>query len=650
MLIWTFVGSLTNSAFSLIVVGFCLLSLMARFGLIRTDDAAGSLLNAIALGFCWHAIIFAIYYFLKLPFAHAGLVKFGWDVAIILIAALMARSVVKELGVLIIRSRAFSLLALGMMIGTLAFFAFPHSLDSGQLMEVQSLLLDGGMNGISMFGYAGLAAFSGQIFSSIPVVVVAAAFKPILVGVLACTADYATSSFDMRYKFISGIALLGLILGSHFGGYGVLELGKDSIFGVLFSLAFLITLCRADAVERGSELGLYFAAAAATGIIAVPFMLVAYVLWLLPTRHNVGALKTLRPLYLFNFPILPLAITGFLSLNVVFAVGIYLLVGIFGYVFESLRAKSKVRLQLEHIRLERFYSVGLLGLVAMCVLLMPVEMEVSVWRQADGGHSPEVHAPLDGRTGFWSYLFVYKSQVPTILFGLSAGVALLISGEGVKRPGLFALVSMPFAALACLLIRIHLKIPLLSGFHVLDLVKDIPQWYAGPVFGVLSVLGANRLSERLTFQQARMTAVIALAIITSFVPLVLFVPRLRTSFDRYTQAATFTGVGGFKNPDMALLTQALWLNFAGTAFYVDRKSEVGTRHFYDLQMFGPRELWWYDPSLQREWTNGHRPFGVLISKDKIPEFEREAAVRGRTIKSLGDIEGGSVRILAVSKP
>jgi hypothetical protein len=509
--------------------------------------------------------------------------------------------------------------------------------------------MTGEMNGISMFGYAGMAAFCGQIFSSFPAVVVAAAFKPVLTGILACTAYYATTSLGFRYKFVSGLVLLTIILASHFGGYGVLELGKDSIFGVLFSFAFLITLCRTDAAERGMERGLYFAAAAATGIIAVPFMLVAYALWLLPTGRNAGALKTLRPLYLVNFPILPLAITGFSSLNPVAVMGIYLIVGLLGCALKLIPMKKPDRMFTSG-RLERFHIGVLLVLITMCCVMMPTEMEIHVWRQADGGLSPEVHPPLDGKTDFWTYLFIYKSQVPTIISGLVAGMACIMGRESVERPGLFALISMPFALLAGLLIRIHLNIPLLSGFHVLDLVKDIPQWYAGPVFGSLTVLGASRLVDRLTLKQARFAGVMTLAMMSGAVPAVLFVPRLRTSLDRYTQPATFTPVGGFKSPDMALLTQALWTNFAGTSFYVDRQSELGARRFYDLQMFGPRELRWYDSSIQQEWMICCRPFGALISLDKIPDFERQVRAQNRTMTTLGDLEGGSARILVVSKP
>jgi hypothetical protein len=631
------------SFFSILALGAGLLWLLRRLGVLNPDDPAGRFATAAGLGFIWNALVFASLYYLELP-KNAWAYKLCADMVVIGLAAGVARRELRNLSAGRFPLPFMLLLLAGLLVGCWAFFAFPHSLDSGEIRAVQLLLQDSAGRNISVFGYAGLAVLMGQLVPEFPVVTSAATFKPLLGMLVASVALLAAYALDLPRKALSAAFIFVLILLSQFGTYGVIELGKDSIFGITFSLAFILTLCREDADRRGAELAVYFAASTATGIIGTPYMLAAYVLWFITGIGHQRPYWTLPYLYAGNSVILPLALSGFLRTSPIAAVASYAIIGAMGFfVWLTMRC---VRITFSVRRWKwngRHYAFAIILLFAACWWLMPATVTLNVWSNADGSAMQDVRAPLDGLTDFSEYLLSYRRQNATFMIATITGFLACLLAVPARARVSFLLVAMPLAVLLGVLIRIRLQLPLLSNFNIWDLAKDIPQWYLGPLSAFLSVAVIGWLADAIVPRCFAGRAVVAGA-----AAILLLLSVADSVPTKFLPLATYTSAGGSQDLDKARLQEVLWNELRGVPLYIDGDSRVGNEYFFEHQMYGPVSVWQLDlKAIAREANLCCRRFGLVINHQKLGSLE-DLATQGATVQQLAQLDGGQTHVLMVS--
>lgn len=643
MLLEVYTFGLIFSLASILLVGFAWSCILRRYNFLDIDNAASGALTAFALGFCWHAFVFAAFYFLRIPIDGAWKVKRCFDVAILVWATSVGRDEARHIYSMTFKSYHAGFLIVGAMLGTWAFFVFPNALDSGQVKAVQTLLLRGTSQGVSTIGYSGLALFATQFVGDFPVVTVAGTFKPLLSMIVASTAYYAIVTLDLPHRNLNATILLALIVLSTFGTYGIVERGKDSIFGVIFSFAFVLTMCRLDASRRGAEMAIYFAAAAATGIISVPFMIIAYGLWLLSAQNHTNALATLKYLYLANIPILPFVVAGFLDVNPLLLLGGFLALGTMGFVGNYLIHRYGVVFRQTNFRFQETYILILLGLIFACIVLMPVQLDLGMIQNPDGTLRVLVRQPLDGKTTFVEYLLNLKIQLVTVAVGIVASILLMVNKFGKDRPGLFVLASMLFAMLAGVLACIHLKITFLPNFHIWDLAKDTQMWYGGLVFSVLALTGINWLVWALVPRRAQVITILAAA------ALMVVWPIKQLQFNRYMTFATETSIGGFQEQANAVILEILWRKFKDIPVYLTLAGRgSGRRDFGDLCMFGPSDVRWYTASVAKQFDICCQKIGLIVGQHEVQGIENLATAKGATVTHVATVDNGATEILLIA--
>lgn len=580
-IIGLFIVGVCFSMVQVLGVGLALQALLMRQGIGRPPGSTWALLQALALGFYLQAICAIAWQLSGLSYSMAiALLTVAIGLCVIAAALVYARQELRELIAEIVHDGTLMWLSLaGFLVGTAALIQFPHVLDSGQNIWTQTVLSSGVATASSaMLGYSGLVLPLGRFFEQIPLVTVAATYKPLLVMIAGVTACHAVTCLGLRWRALSSILLLALMLYSRFGMQGLMNLGKDSIYGILFSMAFMTSLCAPPERRNNLAPALFFVVAGTLGVIAVPYMLMAYALWLFLASKEDRAWETLPAMYAVGLPITPTVIAGFLQLSPPLVFIGYVAAGAVGYLLYQNADFSKLRAMIGTAA----PSIGPwlpVGFMVACYFMLPFELAFPVWQNADGSLVTEVRPPLDGKTSFFTLLTEERTQTYTVLGGWIAAAVIGFTPAGRRSAGLLAMAAMPFAILCAALIRLHLKLPLVSDFNVWDLMKDVPLWYGGPLFGLLAIVGAQQIIPQ-SLHIPRW-AWIALACLIGILALrgVVREPRLRL------QPVTFTSIGGYQHKDMAGLSEAMWHNLRGATVISDMRLDVSKQYFYSFQMY-----------------------------------------------------------------
>ena len=639
-----YLAGLAYTAFSVIGVGFVILAALRRLGVLRTEQPASHILCAIALAIYWGAIFLAAVVAFNAKFAEtATYVKFALDAVIVAAGVLYAHRELREIGRSLMQGGVLILAGGGLIVGTWAFLQFPHVLDSGQLRWTQDLLTRGSADAPSaMLGFSGLIVFLGRMFDAIPLATTAAALKPLLAVIAAVTAYHAADCLAPRQRGLVAVLFIALMAVSEFGLLGVIFLGKDSIYGILFSIAFLAALCRPEPSRHAWELGLYFSVAVTTGVIALPFMLAAYVLWQLLAAPEDKAWSTAPALYLVGLPVLPTALAGFFHAGLAAMFAAYLALGLAGFAFVKLAGKPAAALfgrVSGRLRSVRAWVPAALALP--CVFLMPVDLPITAWRNQDGTLIAERRAPLDGKMDIFGYFLEHPVQSFTIGFGVIAALILGFTRLGRERAGLVAACTMPFAVLLAALVRAHSGLPVLENFHVWDIVKDIPLWYGGALFGLLAVVLLHVLASVVPVAWARSAALLVAGT-------ALFVAGAgHVSRYEYTRPVNYTEIGGYTDRDMAVASAIAWRELRGRHAYFDMSLTVARYYFYSFQMYEVRPSQLDVKWLIKEAFPATTRIGIFARHDKMHAIRAFAASQKASIIHLAEIENGEGSLFAI---
>lgn len=638
-IIGLFIVGVCFSMVQVLGVGLALQALLMRQGIGRPPGSTWAMLQALALGFYLQAICAIAWQLSGLSYSMAiALLTVAIGLCVIAAALVYARQELRELIAEITLDRTLMWLSLaGFLVGTAALIQFPHVFDSGQNIWTQTVLSSGvATSSSAMLGYSGLVLPLGRFFEQIPLVTVAATYKPLLVMIAGVTACHAVTCLGLRWRTLSSILLLALMLYSQFGIQGLISLGKDSIYGILFSMAFMASLCAPP--ERRNHLApaLFFVVAGTLGVIAVPYMLMAYALWLSLAPKEERAWETLPAMYAVGLPITPTVIAGFLQLSPPLVFIGYVAAGAVGYLLYQNADFSKLRAMIGTAA----PSIGPwlpVGFMVACYFMLPFELAFPVWQNADGSLVTEVRPPLDGKTSFFTLLTEERTQTYTVLGGWIAAAVIGFTPAGRRSAGLLAMAAMPFAILCAALIRLHLKLPLVSDFNVWDLMKDVPLWYGGPLFGLLAIVGAQQIIPQgrallpTTANVVLAAAVIAVAgCLTAGFLLFNLVkdPRIRLRW------VTFTSIGGSQDRDMASLSEAMWHNLRGTTVFVDMRLYTGRKYFYSFSMYEVAPLAFDPSSLPEVLSDPTRRVAFVIGTDAVPPTLAAAEKAGRSARTL----------------
>ena len=644
----------TLSALLLVLLpGGFLLAVALRKQWLLPQDFSGNFVLAAALGSVWSAIAFLALYRL-----HAFGVPFGGTLGFGLLAAgLVAATCIlwrpwQELRSILASFRNptfFALLGFGLAIGTWAIHRFPHVFDSGQLLWTQHVLWEQGrlrdallsMPGVSyydvdrlesIFGFSGLIAPLGSIYPDRPLTVLAAGLKPFLVVLVLCTCRYIVEMLALPRKGLCTTLLAVAMLCSSFGTYGVLQVAKDSIYGMTFCAAFLVAIGQSDRQARGLEAAVLFCAASVTGVIAVPYMAVALVLWLAFAADPAPARAVMRPLLAVNAVTLPLVAAAMLRKPFWLLAFAYLTVAV-------------VVLLLLHPRFGRPYTAwqGWAGrfapalplfFFALAAGLLPAAADMPVWSNADGSVITERRPPLDGQTGMLALLWGGDTtQKITVALALAA---LAVAAATRTSRAFIAVAAMPFAIVALVLIHLKLGMKVLSVFNQWDLIKDVPLWLSGTFFAVIAVEAAARtfFSSEATWRVnafgAAAVAVLAIGAIPKGELKALFTPGQRSA------------ILAPADPDLKAVGEIIWKHLPNRTVFAGK--DVLPGYFYSLQMYGGR------PSQYKESTldGDLRRFGKLGFAVPAGEILRIAAYAMKTSASLSymaPLAGGSQAFL-----
>jgi hypothetical protein len=612
-----YIVGLLIAALSVAAVGLSFASWLHRWKITSPADQASPLFFGLCLGFYWNTVLLIAAYFASLHLQPVHIyAKSILELAILLTSVVLNRVCFFATLGSAFRDRAVVAFgSIGFMLGTWAMLQFPHVYDSGQIIWSQQVL-DSGLGSqpiSSMMGYSALVLPLGVLFKAIPIVTTAATFKPMLLGLLGIVAVLVGRSLTPQHRLTTAAIFALLCLSSTFGTYGLLELGKDSAWGVLIATAFFACLYRLDACSSVVEFALYFAVASSFGVIATPYMVAAYVIWLFIGQKDTQVLRTLPAIITVGAPILPTVLAGFLQLPLFKVYLMYMLLAV-GVVIVA-RWKTVGRMQAQIARVLLYPAlIAPLFLAFVSSRLFPTALPFPVWVNADGSIVSETRPPLDGVTSFYGYFMDAPTQRLLLEFGLLAAVIVPFVVSRPKKAGIVALAAMPFFVIVVCLVRTRLHLHVLSDFNTWDMVKDIPLWLGGTLFVLCLITALSRFAAWST---------------KSWIyPLLVWIVTLTCLFStwraidakRFTQPVTYGRYASHANADFAQVADALWARLRGRPLFIDPRLALSSGFFYSFQMFEARPSIFDASKLDDELANNGLRIGYLITPQDLPKL------------------------------
>ncbi len=544
--------------FSIFLVGVGFFAILQdRLG-VRDISPPGKILVSTCLGILYNAVQFALVLtvYKALPVHsqfYLSIGKYAMDMLFLLLVRLVYRSeflpVLKSIPSMLSSRGNAALLLFSLILGMAAVLNFPHVHDSGQLMAT-NCMLQSGADFLSAerygLGYSALCYFPTVLIKSIPMGTLASGYKIFILLLAGLAAIYGVDRLALAHRVTGMFLLLVIIMSSFFGLYGIMELGKDSAWGVLLSVVFIFSLFGRSRGQKAGESLTYFFGAMVAGMIAIPYLLIFCSIWILISfsPEKVSSHKML----------LPAAV------------------------------------------------ILLLGCGAM---LMPVRLAIPASPHMQPEYGKYVYwPPTDGKTSFMQYFFAYKklgyrNSAPLIIAGLLGILLLPLAGERFRDSAIRSMaLFLPIATLGSLalafLARDFLpaqrgeKIPLtpLSTQRVWDLVKDIPQWYLQIISGIFFILLLDALVRKTALaHKARRKIFMGISLVAAGA-------CLSANFSMITALrvpAHFYSYGGNKNESLALVLEIIHRNpGVKHVFLENHLNALNTNWFYfDVKNYFP---------------------------------------------------------------
>lgn len=574
-----------------VAIRVAFLSRVSAFGNFSSPSRPGDwACEALACGSAWSGLLLLVFQETLLPLGLANVISFPGTLLIGNVLLLGVAVGITRPGGLrpwrepiegLLRGLARPDIAIGVLvsvaIGAFSLLQFPYAVDNSALYWVARVAATPGAAGEGNEGAIGYLAWlcgAGVLaWPEISPSTIGAAAKIPLHLLAFFTAVRLCAIHPLTRKRGMPILLYLLFLPSFAGDYGLIQTGKETVFSILFIIAAMATGLEGNRAGSRREQQWFgpFAAllslAIGFGAIAIPYGGLYLLLLLVfggPIRRRaelvvlVGAF-TLVPLpYTFSAMLhwsYPAALLGFAGL----VVGVFLLRNFLNRGSEAVERWLFPTDRRRRI-IEMFLFIMSLGIVAW---LLPVRFD------------PRPLFPIDGESDFHAiFLECRFNGVLPPYYGYLAIGGMILSLWPYPRsggtPSTFVLFSFLFIALIPVLAVVHLGVTSLP-FHpqkLWDLAKDIPNWTWGflaayavillplLIFDVLLAPLAERRGRRARIA----TGLAGPAVLVGLSFLHFRALAYQGSLDRLLglpDAAFFTSVGGHREANLALVSEAL---------------------------------------------------------------------------------------------
>lgn len=619
--------------------------LLTNRGLIRVkDDTVSRLLVHFSLGVWLNAIIFFICWVLTLA-------RSALPVALTLLGVASATAMYitwKDFDAKRKDRALIFMLLLGSGVGLFAAFNFPNTLDSLQVLQVQQFIL--GSNGhsfdessvdrISKFFFGGIeipaqSGFAGLLFIpallqlSLPVATIGAANKVVLLALTAVVSLYVVCQIKSPAAIATAILLFITIVVSQFGISGLFFTGKDSVFSVLMSVASIGALAAHDE-EHGDEAGIFMSAGILLGAVSVPYLLVFWLIFFVSAPRANLKLSVRQAWWC----VVPLSITV-VSVRAMFPqhgavkidLGPTLLLGITCLGIFSFAVRHAYR----HPAKNPVQSSRLIALIPI-VCTVGIALILPVTGGSMGGHDgASAFAPLDGKTTAIDYAFTMSRNnnagiIVLCLLAMCFGPLFL---KTLRTP--WSIAALGFLPATSLFAFVHVRYDwhLLPMFNLWDISRDTIQWYAGAFGGVIALIAALAVFDRIAKRRLG-PALVAIAFF-------LALPWSYAYFaGPWKTRPTITPSGGSYEPASAKAFDLIWREARGWPVYVDTQSPSFNAQFYSYQMFGSLTVEAFSPAVVGKLENQL----FLIDAKNLPSIMALATDQKSSgwVRKLGDRE------------
>lgn len=518
--------------------GAAILSYLNKKGINIWDSSAGKILLSFSTGLLWNMILFIpIIISNRYNSGEPGVlipIKFLLDLLLISFVLVFFREnfskFLKECLSIFFKIENNCLFILALVIGIFAVLRFPHVYDSGQLMATDWMMLDGtDFFAAKRFGigFSALIYFPAILFRSIPMTTMASGFKPVILILLAITSIYGVKKLGSYYGGYLQFLYFIIAVFSFYGIYGIWELGKDSIWAILFLITFMFSLIENEGRIHLFENIIYGLCAIAMGMIGIPYIVIFITLFvflrLLPAKFTNNRI-------LFFILIVALLLTAY--------------------------------------------------------YMMPVKIPIVTPDFLNGRSGIySYHYPANGIVQFSEYFLFYKMYRVSnaLLISLVGLIGILVfpflknrfKGYTLKAIALFPLITIVFLLLIIIFssgfkpVSQDDKIPyiFLSTFNIWNLFKDIPQWFLALIPGIFIIIGIDEILKH--FSKSRLHLYATGFIIGGIILIGAIHPNLK-KVRNLTKPAYFYTYGGNRNRDSAILMENIHLNRSITKFYYSK--------------------------------------------------------------------------------
>lgn len=552
-----------------------------------TGDTA---VHAMALGLLWSTVQFFLVHALALdlkgqPWA-ALLIKHGTDLALITLCSLRDPGfwrnflrMLADLGRHVCKPLHLTGILLALSFAVFAIFQFPYASDNAALYWMADAIMQPGTSFAWAQGSPGYIAWlywpAVLLAPTIPAATVAAGSKAVLNLLAFFCCKRLCSILPGNSRTWAPFILYIMVLATMMGDYGLFISAKETPFAVLFLFAgmarWISSLVQDRPEQAGLEAGALFSLAFGFGAISIPYLAVFLCLLLM-----------LQPMARASRHLLAVALWCGVPLSFSLATMLHQpqWLAVIGTVAGTgllwiLRRPVDGTLHLWHQWVQgkqAFLSLAVLvASVAACWLLLPVEF------------TPCPRSPVDGKADFAHVFFTnHWATRPYVGAAALAGMLVLLVHwrRQTWQPALAAMLIFPFAALLPSLIVAHLPhAPLpFHPQHLWDLAKDIPNWCWGPLASFSALAGlilATEQGSKLLIKSARWQPLVA-----GTVSVILLAAHGWNQFGRgrgimmfrMDQGAHFNAVGGHRDLEMSLFSEAITRQISSTIHESNRKS------------------------------------------------------------------------------
>lgn len=472
------------------------------------------------------------------------------------------------------------------------------------------------------FGFSSLLYFPALIFSKVPLEYLASGIKLFYGFILGILVIFTAERIFKYSRNISAYTLLFLIVFSSMGLFAAYPLGKQTIFGIIFSIFYYFSLEKIVAYPKDkyfyTNSALLFATSACLAIGVLPYLIFGTLIFLVLNKNKLVLSFFINRLLLYSFLPLSLNIATGLSFitysvhnrcgdsfyqNLFYKIGLpniglflFILTGLILLIlFTKLAVKWQLK-SLKNISGKNYWPIAFLFLIVALNFMLPISEKIR----------PFVPSVLnDPNWQLISYLALNANlNWLVIILGLAGMVLFTLNRDFKKIDSLKILALFFLITFICLLYAFRIDFLKILNFDQLEsLVRDLPRWYGGFIFGLFSLICINYCTYYLIkdFKKANCIYVVFCFLLVAV--------NLGTNWPRileFTRPAHFTKILGHKNKYVSRVL-------------TDLSSYKNYKIFYAVDSYFFTEYYTYEPFVKFSVYFDEKPQLIITTNKPILE-------------------------------